>query len=116
MHDEPTDNDATDSRVLQDAARSECLRLKDIHKFKKKSMITSSQHTTLSIGQLHILEMMNRCRTEESLRQLKKLLFDFYSKEAVAEADRLWEAGVIDESKIEEWGQEHMRTPYIHAK
>lgn len=46
----------------------------------------------------------------------KKLLFDFYSKEAVAEADRLWEAGVIDESKIEEWGQEHMRTPYIHAK
>ena len=52
-------------------------------------MIATSQHTTLSIGQLHILEMMNRCRTEESLRQLKKLLFDFYSKEAVAEADRL---------------------------
>ena len=49
-------------------------------------MIATSQHTTLSIGQLHILEMMNRCRTEESLRQLKKLLFDFYSKEAVAEA------------------------------
>ena len=62
-------------------------------------MIATSQHTTLSIGQLHILEMMNS-----------------YSKEAVAEADRLWEAGVIDESKIEEWGQEHMRTPYIHAK
>ena len=80
------------------------------------SMTTTSQYTNLSIGQLHILEMMNRCRTEESLRQLKKLLFDFYSKEAVAEADRLWEAGVINESKIEEWGQEHMRTPYIHAK
>ena len=77
-------------------------------------MITTSQHTTLSIGQLHILEMMNRCRTEESLKQLKKLLFDFYAKEAVAEADRLWEAGVIDEDKIKEWGQEHMRTPYIH--
>ena len=79
-------------------------------------MITTSQNTTLSIGQLHILEMMNRCRTEESLNQLKRLLFDYYSKEAVAEADRLWNAGVINESKIEEWGQEHMRTPYIHAK
>ena len=79
-------------------------------------MITTSQHTTLSIGQLHILEMMNRCRTEKSLSQLKKLLFDFYSKEAVAEADRLWNAGAINERKIEEWGQEHMRTPYIHAK
>ena len=79
-------------------------------------MITTSRHTTLSIGQLHILEMMNRCRTEESLKKLKKLLFDFYAKEAVAEADRLWDAGVINEDIIEEWGQEHMRTPYIHAK
>ena len=79
-------------------------------------MTTTSQYTNLSIGQLHILEMMNRCRTEKSLKQLKKLLFDFYAKEAVAEADRLWEAGVINEDKIEEWGQEHMRTPYIHAK
>lgn len=79
-------------------------------------MTTTSQPTTLSIGQLHILEMMNRCRTEESLKRLKKLLFDFYSNEAVAEADRLWEAGVINENIIEEWGKEHMRTPYIHAK
>jgi len=77
-------------------------------------MVTTSQHTTLSIGQLHILEMMNRCRTEESLKQLKKLLFDFYSKEV--EADCLWENGVINENIIEEWGKEHMRTPYIHAK
>ena len=76
----------------------------------------TSQHTVLSIGQLHILEMMNRCRTEESLKQLKVLLFDFYSKEAVAEADRLWDAGVISGSKIEQWGQEHMRTPYLHAQ
>ena len=91
-------------------------RLKDIDYLKQISMITTSQHTTLSIGQLHILEMMNRCKTEESLRQLKKLLFDFYAKEAVTEADRLWEAGVINEDKIEEWGHEHMRTPYIHAK
>ena len=69
-------------------------------------MITTSQHTTLSIGQLHILEMMNRCRTEESLKQLKRLLFDIYAKEAVAETDRLWEARVIDEGKIDEWGRD----------
>ena len=47
---------------------------------------------------------------------MKVLLFDFYSKEAVAEADRLWDAGVISGSKIEQWGQEHMRTPYLHAQ
>ena len=80
------------------------------------SIIAQSEPTTLSIGQLHVLEMMSRCKTEKSLRQLKKLLFDFYAQEAVSEADRLWEAGVISESKIEEWGEEHMRTPYIHAQ
>lgn len=52
------------------------------------SVITTSQHTTLSIGQLHILEMMNRCRTEESLKQLKKLLFDFYAKEGTNKGGR----------------------------
>ncbi len=78
-------------------------------------MITTSPHTTLTIGQLHILEMMNRCKTEDSLKKLKRLLFDYYSKEAVDEADRLWNDGVINESRIEEWGREHMRTPYIHA-
>ncbi len=72
--------------------------------------------TNLSIGQLHILEMMNRCKTEESLKLLKKVLFDFYAKEAEAEAQRLWDKGVINESKIEEWGHEHMRTPYVHAE
>jgi hypothetical protein len=66
-------------------------------------MVTTSQNTHLSIGQLHILEMMNRCRTEESLRQQKRLFFKFYSNEAVAEADRLWNAGVINESKKDYW-------------
>lgn len=72
--------------------------------------------SSLSIGQLHILEMMNRCRSEESLQALKKVLFDFYAKEVEAEAGRLWQEGVISNEKIEEWGKEHMRTPYIHAK
>ena len=43
------------------------------------------QNPSLSIGQLHILEMMNRCRTDESLKMLKKVLFEFYAKEAEAE-------------------------------
>ena len=78
-------------------------------------MVTVQSHS-LSIGQLHILEMMNRCRTEKSLQTLKKILFDFYTKEVEAEADKLWQAGIISNEKIEEWGNEHMRTPYIHAQ
>ena len=71
--------------------------------------------STLSLGQLHILEMLSRCRTHDSLERLKKTLFDYYAKEAEAEANRLWENGEIDDSKIEEWGKEHLRTPYVHS-
>ena len=77
--------------------------------------MTATQPTTFSIGQLHILEMLSRCNTEESLKVLKRVLFDCYSKEVEQEADRLWEAGVISDEKIEEWGRQHFRTPYIHA-
>ena len=60
-------------------------------------MKTTNANTGLTVGQLHILEMMNRCKTEESLKQLKKVLFDFYVRETEQEAERLWNAGVISE-------------------
>ena len=75
----------------------------------------AAQPTTFNVGQLHILEMLNRCNTDQSLKALKKVLFDYYSKEVETEASRLWDACVISSEKIEEWGKEHMRTPYIHA-
>ena len=77
--------------------------------------MTTTQPTTFTLGQLHILEMLNRCNTEKSLATLKEVLFEFYAKEVDAEAERLWKAGVISNEKIEEWGQQHMRTPYVHA-
>ena len=83
---------------------------------RRNMMNTTDVNTCLTVGQLHILEMMTRCKTEESLKQLKKVLFDFYVKEAEQEAERLWNAGVISEEKIHQWGKEHMRNPYIHAK
>lgn len=82
---------------------------------KENGYMTTAQPTTLNLGQLHVLEMLNRCNTEESLKVLKKVLFDFYSKEVENEAQRLWDAGIISNEKIEEWGKQHMRTPYVHA-
>lgn len=78
--------------------------------------MTTVPYTTLTEGQLHILEMLTRCKTEESLKQLKKALCEFYAKQAESEMERLWEEGVVNEQVIEEWGKEHMRTPYIHAQ
>lgn len=78
--------------------------------------MASLQHTNLSKGQLHILEMLNRCNTDESLNRLKKALCDYYAKETEKEAEHLWDDGIVSEQKIEEWGKEHLRTPYIHAQ
>ena len=69
-------------------------------------MAVVQQPTVFNVGQLHILEMLNRCNTDESLRNLKKALFDYYSKEVEAEANRLWDSGVISKEKIEEWGEQ----------
>ena len=49
---------------------------------------------------------------EEDLRELKNTLARFFAKLADKELDRLWEEGVINEEVIEQWGHEHMRTPY----
>ncbi len=73
------------------------------------------KYTSLSAGQLHVLEMLNRCKTPESLKALKKVLCDFYANEAQKEMDRLWDAGMVNEQTIEDWGKEHMRTTYNHA-
>lgn len=72
-------------------------------------------YTSLNVGQLHVLEMLSRCSTQKSLKALKKALCDFYASEAQKEMDRLWDEGIVSEQTIEEWGKEHMRTPYIHA-
>lgn len=48
-------------------------------------MMTTTYDTSLSLGQLHILEMLNRCCTEESLTKLEKLLFDYYAQAAEEE-------------------------------
>lgn len=78
-------------------------------------MMAMTQYTTFNQGQLHVLEMLNRCNSDRSLKELKRALRDFYAKEVEIEANRLWDEGIISEQKIEEWGKEHMRTPYVHA-
>lgn len=76
----------------------------------------TANYSTLNVGQLHILEMLNRCKTEGSLDALKRALCEFYAAEAEKEMNRLWDEGVVSEDTIDEWGKTHMRTPYIHAK
>ena len=66
--------------------------------------------------QMHLLEMFNYCKSENAMNELKKVLADYYAAKAQEEADKLWEAGVLDEDAIEQVLTEHLRTPYVAEK
>ena len=75
----------------------------------------TASYTKFNNAQIHLLDMLSRCNTDESLDVLKDALCQFYAKEVDKELDRLWDNGTINDDVIEKWGREHMRTPYIHA-
>jgi len=39
----------------------------------------------------------------------------YFAAKAQKAIDALWDEGVINEETIEQWGNEHMRTPYRYA-
>lgn len=61
--------------------------------------------------QLHILEMFNYCKTEESMEELKNVLSDFYAQKVQEEADRLWSSGELSNDAIERILNEHWTMP-----
>ena len=71
---------------------------------------------TFNSVQLHILEMFNYCNSERAISDLKEVLADFYAKQVQAEADRLWDEGVLNGDAIEKILDEHWRTPYVEQK
>ena len=61
--------------------------------------------------QLHILEMFNYCRSDESMEELKNVLSDFYAQKVQKEADRLWDSGELSGDAIERILDEHWTMP-----
>ena len=66
----------------------------------------------LNAAQIELLNSVAHIESEEDLRELKHTLALFFAKLADREIERLWDAGVINEEVLEQWGKEHMRTPY----
>ena len=71
--------------------------------------------TIFTSAQLRIIEMMKHIKTDSEYAELKLFLADYYSQKAQEEADRLWDAGILNAHAIEELGKMLLRTPYIHS-
>ncbi len=64
------------------------------------------------IAQLELLNALNSINTEAELNEFKNLLAHYFADKAQKAIDKMWEEGIINEQTIEQWGKEHMRTPY----
>lgn len=71
-----------------------------------------SQSLGLSNLQLELLKLYSFDLPENQLKDIKKLLANYFAKQINAEMDQLWEEKGWDQSTIEKWKNTHMRTPY----
>ena len=46
--------------------------------------------------------MFQYMKTEEDLEELKNLLFHYYSKKMDERFDELWDAGILDQKRLDE--------------
>ena len=70
------------------------------------------ERTVFNPAQMELLEMMSFVDSPEALSQLKKVISDYFAKQAQEEIDRLWESGQLDENKVESFRNLDERTPY----
>ena len=78
-------------------------------------METTVEETTIfNPIQQHLLMMFSHMNSEEQLRELKKVLADFYFNQVEKEMAELEAKGQWSKEKCEEIAKEHLRTPYIY--
>lgn len=70
------------------------------------------ERTVFNAAQLQILNLMSYVESDETLDEIKDMLSNYFAQKAEKEIDKLWDSGKINGTIIEEWKNEHMRTPY----
>jgi len=62
--------------------------------------------------QIEMLEIASRVQSEREMQDIRRILGQYFANRAEEALDRLWEEGKLNDSVMEEWKNEHMRTPY----
>ena len=64
------------------------------------------------LAQLEFMNAINSINSESELNDFRDMLARYFAQKAQKSIDALWDQGVINSDTIEEWGEEHKRTPY----
>ncbi len=70
------------------------------------------QTTIFNPAQMRILHMMSFIKTPNELDNLEDAIAQYFAQKVDAGMDALCDSGTITLDTIENWGKEHMRTPY----
>nr|WP_129731210.1 hypothetical protein [Parabacteroides goldsteinii] len=68
------------------------------------------ERTVFNPAQLQILDLMAYVESEDTLNEIKDMLSSYFAQKAEKEIDKLWDSGQIDNTVVEGWKHEHMRT------
>ncbi|WP_293712723.1 hypothetical protein [uncultured Parabacteroides sp.] len=70
------------------------------------------ERTVFNAAQLQILDLMAYVESEDTLNEIKDMLSNYFAQKAEKEIDKLWDSGQINNTVIEGWKHEHLRTSY----
>ena len=66
----------------------------------------------LNTAQIMILESFASVKTQDEMDELMDMLRGYYAKKLDKELERLWNEGILDQKKLDELSEQHLRTPY----
>jgi hypothetical protein len=72
-------------------------------------MGATQESSKLSNLQLELLKLYARNVSDEELKDIRKMLADYYARKADEEMDRLWKEKGWNQDTIEKWKKEHFR-------
>ncbi|MDO9213367.1 MAG: hypothetical protein Q8Q54_07830 [Methylococcales bacterium] len=70
------------------------------------------QAQKLTLLQLELLKLFSYPINNQQLADIKNMLADYFANQATQEMDKLWEANEWSDDTMDEWANEHLRTPY----
>ena len=68
--------------------------------------------TMLNPAQIMILESFASAKSQEEMDELMDMLRNFYAMNLDKELERLWDEGILNQEKLDELKDQHLRTPY----
>jgi len=67
--------------------------------------------TQITPSQMHLLKLFSFDRSESRALEIKDVLMRYFQERLDAEADRLWDEGVLDQDRLDQ-----LRNKDLHAK